>query len=248
MADPEKMWQEFVEVWDNQEVEEGRTSWAGYYVVGLLVEIHKELQAQRPVELEPVTIESYESRYPGLADGLSRAMVRRFDKEVQRRMAEVHAPGRETDSPHEVRLRQVSRAAVEELNVAPQVAEYARRILMGARPEPDMGIMETLWGYVGKQVVPEGYTLVDKRAAALLELRERATNDGVHPAAAELARRILAGEGPTVTIHHHITGLIQELPLPRLDGGPPTSQAVALDPPRTVLVLEVNVDLEEGDL
>lgn len=226
MVNPDKFSEDLENLWALCETAPDKTAAATWEAVQVLVEIFRELQAHRPLELGGI---------PQVIEGDGTAST------VQPRA---------TETAHGNRLDLVKHVAIEELNVAPQVAEYARRILMGARPEPDRGVMDTLWGYAAMEV-PEGYTLTDaaeQRARALYELVERATNDGVHPAAAELARRILAGEGPTVEIHHHITGLIQELPLVRLDGSPPTSQAVALDPPRTVLAVSSSVDLEPGDL
>lgn len=243
MENPEKMWENFESEWQmGDAVDTG----ALYYVTMFLREILVELRGHRPVELEPITIESYESRYPLMAGGLSRAMVRRFDEEVQRRMAELHAPLRDTETAHGNRLDLVKHTAIEELNVAPQVAEYARRILMGCRPEPDRGVMDLLWDYAGVEV-PEGYTLVAKGLVALKDLTEWAIKEeGVHPAAAELARRILAGEGPTITVYYRVRSLTHE------DGPPQTGllselKVVGLEL-QTVMVVDADVDLEQGDL
>ena len=240
MVDAEKMFEEFKVEWEDSPSDLG----ALFYVARFLKEILAELQAHRPVdtrtELEPVV------SAPGVP--LDRIMAR-FDAMTERRMAEVHAPEpKATQTAHNLRLEQVEHTAIEELNVAPQVAVYARRILMGSRPEPDRGVMDTLWGYAAMEV-PEGYTLVDKRAAALLELTKRATNDGVHPAAAELARRVLAGEWGTVEVYHKVVELAQGLEL----GGPEqeitgATETVFLVPPATVLVVDPGVDLEPGDL
>jgi hypothetical protein len=239
MAHPEAMWEEFREEWENAPAELGTL----YYVVKFLKALLAELQAHRPVDREPITVENHESRYPLMAGGLSRALFHQVDEEVQRRMSRVHAP-RDTETIHGNRLDLVKHVAIEELNVAPQVAEYARRILMGCRPEPDRGVMDTLWSYVGQEP-PEAYTLVDKGLVALNDLMEWAVKEeGVHPAAAGLARRILAGEGPTVTIHHRVTMMLQKLP----PGAPAKSGVVDFNGTRTVLVVEPGVDLEQGDL
>jgi hypothetical protein len=220
MPNVERLWREFKRDWDvcGQDVQDAHAN-ASYHTVLFLKEILQELQAQRPMV----------GRL--LSDGIIS----------------------DTQSAHDARLRLVMDVAIEELNVAPQVAEYARRILMGCRPEPDLGVMEALWGYVGADV-PEGYTLVDKRAVALRELVERATNDGVHPAAAELARRILAGDGPSVSVYRRVTRLRQQLFDPQTDVAKQfpveceAAEDVDLTPPRTVMVVGPDVDLEPGDL
>lgn len=123
------------------------------------------------------------------------------------------------ETVHGNRLDLVKHVAIEELNVAPQVAEYARRILMGCRPEPDLGVIQTLLGYTGQRI---------------------------HPAALELARRILAGEGPSVEVHHRVRQMI--CLSPHHEQGTPADQAVTFGEPRTVLVVGADVDLEAGDL
>ncbi len=221
MVDPERLWEAFTSDWERREESvRGTATTSGYHIIRLLVEVLKELQAHRPVdlrvELEPV----------------------------------VTGPViRDTETAHGNRLDLVKHIAIEELNVAPQVAEYARRILMGCRPEPDREVIESLWSYVGQEP-PEGYTLVDKRAAALLELTQRATNDGVHPAAAELARRILTGEGPTVKVYNRVAVMVQrDGPMRPADlDGVEWCDVLDLNGPQTVLVVNGNVDLEPGDL
>lgn len=234
MENPKKMWENFVSEWQRGDATD---TGALYYVVMFLREILEELRRRRPVELEPIVAEVV-ARRPDLRD---------------------------TETVHGNRLDLVKHTAIEELNVAPQVAEYARRILMGARPEPDRGVMDTLWGYAGVEI-PEGYTLVDRVGVSSTDLENHhhaqhlalcksvALLKGVHPAAAELARRILAGEGPTVAVYQRVCEFTRRLFDPRTQVGQSCPdglgmhETVLLDPHRTVLVVDPDVDLEPGDL
>ena len=198
MPTPEALLKEFEEVWENQVTEEGRGAWTEHYAVRLLAEILKELRDHRPVVLEPVEREGVIiTRYMG-----------------------------QTDTAQGTRLDLAKFVAVDELNVTPEVAEYARRILMGCRPEPDMGVIQTLLGYTGQRI---------------------------HPAALELARRILAGEGPTVEVYRKVIRLRQQLFEPLSDVAKEypvkceAAEDVDLAPPRTVLVVGPDVDLEPDD-
>lgn len=254
MENPKNLWDEFQEEWENNPNEVG----ALYYVVIFLKGILEELRGHRPVELEPVQGFSEVDWAAIASDPATRKVMRQIDAEIERRLSELSGTTstmhlRETETAHGNRLDLVKHTAVEELNVAPQVAEYARRILMGCRPEPDEGVLWALFGYTGEEP-PEGYVLVSRmfknkkldRGMTAELLRGIAVHNHVHPAAAELARRILAGEGPTVTVFYRVRSLTHE------EGPPQTGliselRVVDLEL-QTVLVVEPDVDLKPGDL